>query len=217
MHAIRNLLTKLMLLTSASRRIDGMWIGSFDNDVEPRLRRVEDALNLVKTYDPVRYAHLIRDLERIWVAVIPGGLAHFEPSIWACVLDERHLLNDANPPERIAASIVHEATHARLWRSGIGYDGEELRARVEAVCFRRERAFAAKLPNGERNRELADQKLAAYADPSYWTNEAFRTREAEGVRKALQYLGTPNWLVRVMMVVRRAFSRLVRRGRASQL
>jgi hypothetical protein len=212
-----NLITRLMLRTSASRRIDGLWIGSFDNDAEPRLRPVEEALNLIKIYDPVRYAHLIRDLERIWVTVISGGLAHFDPSICACVLDERHLLNNANPPERIAASIVHEATHARLWRSGIGYEGEELRARVEAVCFRRERAFAAKLPNrnGQRNREQADQKLAAYADRGYWTDEAFYTREVQDVHKTLQYLGMPNWLVRVVMAIRTACFTLVRRGRTS--
>lgn len=213
-----NLFMRLMLRTSANKRVDGLWIGSFDNDAEaePRLRRVQDALNLIKTHDPVRYAHLIRDLERIWVTVISGGLAHFDPSIRACVLDERHLLNDANPPERIAASIVHEATHARLWRCGIGYEGEELRARVEAVCFRRERAFAAKLPNGQRNRELADDKLTAYADRGYWTDEAFRTRDAQNVRNALQYLGVPNWLLRVVMAVRPVCFGLARCGRTSR-
>lgn len=194
-----------------------MWIGSFDSDAEPRLRRVEEALNLIKTHDPVRYARLIRDLERIWVTLSPGNFAHFDASIWACVLDQRYLLDDANPPERIASTLVHESTHARLWRRGIGYEGEELRARVEAVCFRRERAFAAKLPHGERNRVQADQKLATYADRSYWTNEAFRKREAEGVRRALQYVGMPDWLVRVMMAVRPVCFRSVRRGRASHL
>jgi len=53
-----------MLRTSASRHIDGLWIGSFDIavEVEQHLRRVEEALNLIKTYDPLRYARLIRDL-----------------------------------------------------------------------------------------------------------------------------------------------------------
>lgn len=135
------------------------------------------------------------------MTIIPGGLAHFEASIWACVIDPRHLLDEANPPALIASWIVHEATHARLWRCGIGYQEEELRARVEAVCFRREQAFAAKLPNGEQVREQADQRLTAYADQGYWTDEAFRARYLEGAGKAFQYLGAPNWLIRVLMAV----------------
>ena len=74
-------------------------------------------------------------------------------------------------PELIASVIVHEATHARLMRCGIGYE-EELRARVEKVCLRRELAFAAKLPNGEQIRAQTDPELG-YLPPSYWTNEAF--------------------------------------------
>jgi len=44
--------TKFMLRRSASRRIDGLWVGSFEDKPAPGLRRVEEALNLVKTYDP---------------------------------------------------------------------------------------------------------------------------------------------------------------------
>lgn len=84
-----SLTTRLLLRTSTSTRVDGLWIGSFEGDAEPRLRRVKEALDLIKTYDPVRYAHLIRDLERVWVTVIVGGIAHFDPSIWTCVLDPR--------------------------------------------------------------------------------------------------------------------------------
>jgi hypothetical protein len=43
-------------------------------------------------------------------------------------------------------------------RCGIGYD-VSLRARVEAVCFRRELAYARKLP-GEHGREKAQDALA---------------------------------------------------------
>lgn len=208
MHATRqerggpNLITRLMLRTSASRCIDGLWIGNFINDAEPSLLRVEEALNLIKVYDPVRYARLVRDLERIWVTVIAGGPAQFDQSIWACVLDQRLLLNEATAPERIASCIVHEATHARLCRYGIGYEGEELRARVEAVCFRRERAFAAKLPDGEQIRDQANRYLEFYDDRKQWTNEALGTRYEEGAVKALQYLGFPGWWAKMLRPIR---------------
>jgi len=192
---LKKLLEKLMLSCSASRRIDGLWVGCFDRDSAASLNRVEEALGLIKTYDRRRYDRLIRDLQCVWVLVIPGGIAKFDSSLWACVLDPRHVLNEANSVARIAASIVHEATHARLWRRGIRYQ-ENLRSRVEAVCFRRERAFAARIPNGEQNRELADQKLAAYAGQEQWTDEALCHRHNAGSIAALQYLQTPNWLIR---------------------
>lgn len=192
---VQKLVTNLMLWTSTSRRIDGLWVGCFDNDSTASLDRVAQALDIIKTYDRRRYDCLIRDLDRVWVLIIPGGIAHFDYSIWACVLDPRHVLDEANSPSRIAATIVHEATHARLWRRGIRYQ-EDSRSRVEAICFRSERAFAARIPNGEQIREQADQRLRAYASQDYWTDEAFRRRYNDGSIEALRYLKMPNWLIR---------------------
>jgi hypothetical protein len=207
-----SLLTRLFLRWSVSGCVDGLWIGCYDHDhSEVSLRRVEEALHLIKTYDRLRYERLLRDLERVWVLPIVGGVAQFDRSMWACVLDPRHVLDETRSPEQIAASIVHEATHARLWRRGIGYQ-EEIRSRVEAVCFRRERAFAARLPDGKQIRELADRELAAYANQGYWTNEAFRARYEEGVVRVTQYLGMPGWLPRIFRPVRLLRSRLTRAG-----
>ena len=60
------------------------------------------------------------------------------------MLDERFVTNPETTIERIASVIVHEATHARMERCGIGY-AEDQRARIETVCFRRELAFAVRL------------------------------------------------------------------------
>lgn len=104
--------------------------------------------------------------------------------------------------EDIASAIVHEATHARLWRYGFRYP-EEMRSRIEAVCFRRERAFATKLPNGEKIQDLAARSLAAYAGQEHWTDEVRRQRQEEGVIRALEYLGVPKWLMRALRATRR--------------
>jgi hypothetical protein len=85
------------------------------------------------------------------------------------MIDERFLVASASHPELIAAVIVHEAAHARLMRYGIGYEAP-LRHRVEAICARREAAFAAKLPNGEKVREQAENRLAWPTDA--WTDAA---------------------------------------------
>jgi hypothetical protein len=141
----------------------------------------------------------------------PGGRAQFDCSIWACKLDPRYILDKTKSPEQIAASIVHEATHARLWRRGIEYQ-ENLRSRVEAVCVRRERAFATKIPNGEHIRQQADSKLATCADQDYWTNEAFRARHEKGVSKIIAHAGSPDWWVRFLLAIRSLRLRLARVG-----
>jgi hypothetical protein len=102
-------------------------------------------------------------------------------------------------PEVIAATIVHKATHARLCRCGIGYD-EIVRGRVEAVCFRREFAFARKLPNGDHVRERAQVALAI--PPVTWTDAAGRDRDLEGSVQVLRHLRVPNWLVRALLAIR---------------
>jgi hypothetical protein len=124
--------------------------------------------------------------------VLANSAASFNDSINACQLDPRFI--QASRPELIASAIVHEATHARLTRCGIGYD-EALRARVERVCVRRERAFGAKLPNGIEERAQMEADLAHFP-ADYWTSEAFADRFDKGSVEALRYLGMPNWFIR---------------------
>ena len=89
---------KLGLWLSTSRTIDGLWVGSFardwenergENEREITLRRVEDALHLIKLYDPLSYSRVTRDLKRIWVNLVPHADACYERSLQACVFDER--------------------------------------------------------------------------------------------------------------------------------
>jgi hypothetical protein len=190
----------MMLWLSSSRRVDGMWVGTyFQTNAEQVMRRVEEALRLIKTYDQRRYNRLISDLDRVWVRLVPGALGQYKHSLRACELDERFVLAETSPPEVIAATIVHEATHARLWRCGIGY-AENIRSRVEAVCFRRELAFARKLPNGEIAYERAKDALAI--PPASWTDTADRDRDLEGSVQVLRHLGAPNWVVRALLAAR---------------
>jgi hypothetical protein len=192
------ILDRIMLWLSAGSHIDGLWVGTYcKTNAEPALRRVKDALGLIQAYDRQRYSRIIRDLERVWVRLLTTGAAQFNPSIRACVLDERFVLADTTDPELIAAVIVHEAAHARLWRCGIRYD-EDLRQRVEAVCFRRELAFARRLPNGQRAREWAENALAT--TPTYWTNVAAHERDLEGSIQVLRHL-QPNWVARVVLAM----------------
>jgi hypothetical protein len=138
------------------------------------------------------YARILRDLDRIWVCLLQHGLGQYKPSLKACLLDERYVADSAAAVDQIASTIVHEATHARLWRYGIGYK-EEQRARIEAICFRRELAFAARLPNSAQ----LQQKVARYLDwysanPDYFYDAQLQERRTGNEIEALRHLGTPN-------------------------
>ncbi len=95
----------------------------------------------------------------------------------------------------LAGTIVHEATHA--WLSSLGFqDHPARRHRIEAVCIRAEVAFARRLPDGA---ELAE-RYATYvvetlsAGPEPFSRRAKRERDL----LALQDLGAPNWLLRIL-------------------
>ena len=194
-----------MLWISVSKKIDRLWVGCFDKDSSTAVfDRVGEGLRLIEQYDPVRFRHLVRDLDRIWVNVLPGPLGQYQRELKLCVLDQRYVLAEDTTPDLIAAVIVHEATHARLERCGIGYD-EPLRGRVEAVCFRRELAFANKLPNGSGAQQRAKRYLEYYT-PEKFALPAQLERHERGSAEALRYLGTPEAIIRAILT----FSRLVK-------
>jgi hypothetical protein len=189
--------------SSPTKRIDGLWIGiggAVQGD-QRLLDRVEEALALIKRYDRLRYDRLSRDLKRVWVHVLHGIRGSYNEAFAACELDARFVLPETTSPELIAATIVHEATHSRLLRCGIGYE-EAVRARVEAVCLRRELAFAAKLPNGAEVKEVAEHALKESDAPGFWSDTQSIQRRDDRIIETLRQLGVPDWLVRGLVAVR---------------
>jgi hypothetical protein len=178
---------KLALYSSKSRSIDGLWVGAMTkSESDPSLRRAEEALDVIKRHDPLNYMRVIRNLDRVWVTVEPASRACFRRSLNACVLDERYVLATTTTPEMLAKTIIHEATHARLDHCGINYDDEKQRIRIEAVCMRREVAFAAKLPQGTPLQEEVERTMEwCTANPEYFSNASFHQRDNEGRIEAL--------------------------------
>ncbi len=188
---------------SASRNIDGLWVGTTEGKPLSAVPRVEDALQLIKRHDSIHYSRTIHNLERIWVHLIPSAIACYDPTLMACVLDERFVLLETTTLERIASTIVHEATHARLERWGISYDNEKNRSRIEAICLRRELNFVAKLPHSELLQEEISNTLAWCAgDHDYFSDASFRQRYERGQAETLRYLGTPDWIIRAVFRAR---------------
>ena len=194
------LLDRIGLHLSTGESIDGIWVGTDHDKPELVLNRLREALRSIKTCDPARYQRVTRDLKRIWATSIAYE-AHFDARI-GCVLSKRYVLAEGTELEILAASIVHEATHARLWHCGIRYE-EEIRARVEAICVRRgELAFSAKLPNGDRVRDWARHSLATYCVPESLTGAALDKRSDVGAIEELRLLGAPEWVIRAIFFVR---------------
>jgi hypothetical protein len=202
------LIDKLQLWRSTGKRIDGLWVGTIEAEPALLLQRVEWALDLIKSHDRVRYDRLIQDIERVWVRLVPHGLGSFNEPINTCELDTRFVRAETSTPEQIAAVIVHEATHARLLRSGIDYS-QDLRARVEAICLRREIAFATRLRNGAQIRESAERVLELYSADDNWSDAALDEQYSKGSIEALRHLGVPNWVVRSIVAVRALRLRIV--------
>jgi hypothetical protein len=204
---------KLMLSQSKSFHVDGLWIGSFRTPSD--LSRVEDALLLIKQISPLQYARVIRNLARIWAFVLPNAKAEYRQSLNACMLDERYVSESII--ERLASSIIHEATHAMLERLGISYE-QKLRSGIETVCFRRELAFAAKLPNGTELRKELLRKVEWYGSNEEWFSDVnFRERQNQGNVEALRHLKTPDWLIRTILNVNASLSKLGRLFRLADL
>jgi hypothetical protein len=171
-------------------------VGTIETKPCPALRRVEEALQLIKHSDNLHYSRVIHSLDRIWVNLLPYALAHYASALNACVIDERFVLLETTTLERLASTIVHEATHARLDRWGIRYI-EKARSRIEAICLRRELNFLTKLPNSEPLQEEIAHTLEWYAtNQDYLSNVNFRARDDRGQVEVLRHLGAPRWFVR---------------------
>jgi hypothetical protein len=201
---------RLAIWFSTSRNIDGLWVGTTESKPLPALRRVEDALRLIKHRDSLHYSRVIRNLGRIWVHLFPNALACYDGSLKACVLDERFVLLETTTLEEIASKIVHETTHARLERWGIHY-GEDRRTRIEAVCLRRELNFIAKLPHNEPLRAVIAHTLEwCVSNPDYFSNLSFQQRDDQGNAETLRYLGSPDWIIGAVFKSRAIISRVDR-------
>ena len=207
--SVRSLFERISLAISTSRRVDGIWIGSYWGSPK-HLARVEQALLLVKQHSPVHYSCVINNLERIWIFGLTHIGAEYNHSLKACVFDYRFLADPKTSTKLIASVIVHEATHARLERCGITYD-EDRRVRIEAICLRREWALAARVPDSAELQQLISERLDWYqAHPDFFSDAQFRERHRNGAIEALRDAGAPDWLIRTIPATRSMIGRVRR-------
>ncbi len=172
------------------------------DDTRRTFERLGAALELIAVFAPARLAQLHRDIDLIWITLLPGVLGSYRQSLGWCAIDAEWMLEGGTSDAEIASTIIHEATHARLYRLGFRYEAAR-HVREERICFKTERNFGFRLPLdiGKQIIEQAERNLVR--DPAVFTDEARETREMKFLRDA----GMPEWLVRWLARRGHAFRR----------
>jgi len=148
-------------------------------ETEQVVRRLAGALRLIEEYRPRAVHRLRRDLAGFQIRRFPCRGAYFRDTK-ICLVELTFVGFGRHSVAEIAATIVHEGTHARLSRLGLAARPGQL-SREERICRRAELEFGLALPDGavvvERARQslaLADSDVAPAVD---WA-EAWRRLEA---------------------------------------
>ena len=141
-----------------------------DIDTSDVIARLERSLSLIEQYVPHHFRHLRRDFAYIVVERFACRGAYFHEQR-ACLVELTFTVNPEFSDAEVAATILHEAMHARLHVLGFPLEMED-RARQERFCRRAEIEFGLLAPNGERvverarwTSELSDEEVAPEIDP----------------------------------------------------
>jgi len=142
-----------------------------DIDTADVLARLNRTLALIELYVPHHFRHLKRDFAYIVVERFACRGAYFHEQR-ACLVELTFTVNPDFSDAEVAATILHEAMHARLHQLGFPLEMED-RARQERFCRRAEIEFGLLMPNGERVVERAqwtadqsDEDVAPVIDPN---------------------------------------------------
>ena len=153
-----------------------------DIDTEQVIARLTAAIDLIAAHAPRRYRRLRTDVAGFVVERFPCRGAFF-PETGECLVELTFTVNPRHGLPEIAASIVHEATHARVARR-CGALGPDHRAREERLCRRAELEFGQAVPDGaivvqraEASLALADREVAPAID---WAEAARRVAQVDG-------------------------------------
>ena len=153
---------------------------------EAAAARVTLALDLVAACDPRRFARIRRDMPVIRVVRTGGGF--YELVNRACVVDWTAIM--WHPVTHLAETIVHEATHARLHRMGVGHP-RAWTARIERRCLREEVAFARRVPDGGAWAASLEARMESQLATEWWQPHRAIERSIHHARAERM----PGWLV----------------------
>ena len=133
-----------------------------DIDSDDALARLGRALALIEGFVPHHFRHLRQDFAYILVERFACRGAYFHEQR-ACLVELTFSVNPNFSDAEVAATILHEAMHARLHQLGFPLEMDD-RARQERFCRRAEIEFGQLVPGGERVVKRAVTTLAGSDD-----------------------------------------------------
>jgi hypothetical protein len=170
------LLNSLLGAPSPISRHEVLGIPVLLNNTRPDIRkedvlaRLERSLGLIRDHVPHYFRHLKRDFAYIVVQRFACRGAYFHAQR-ACLVELTFTVNPEFTDAEVAATILHEAMHARLDTLGFPLEMQD-RARQERFCRRAEIEFGRLVANGDRvvaraqwTSELSDEEVAPIIDP----------------------------------------------------
>lgn len=128
-----------------------------DIRTEEVLARLQRSLGLLQQHVPWHFRRLRRDFSRLLVVRYPCRGA-YDPNDGTCIVELTFCVNPRHNDAEVAATILHEAMHARLHAAGLPLDFED-RARQERFCRRAELEFGRLVPGGDVVLERAEATL----------------------------------------------------------
>jgi len=166
-----------------------------DIDSDHVFARLDAALGLIEQYQPWHFRRMARDFSRIQVRRFPCRGAYF-PDTRICLVELTFVVNPEFTPTQVAATILHEAMHARLDNAGVRYETTSA-AKHERFCRRAEVEFGMVAPDGEPVVERALASLASADDEVApvidWELAGRRVAEVD-----LAALQAPEWMKRAI-------------------
>ena len=157
--------------------------------------RLNEALELLRSHVPARYSRVLRSLNGFLVVGTDSINADYDPANSVCRLGEKFIAAPTTTAAALACTVVHEATHAWLFRLGIGYH-PAIRHRVELVCIKASLFAAQRLPGAEVEVEYCRGQMSI--EPEFFSDEKFLERSTDHLRE----LGCPEWIIRTLLWIR---------------
>ena len=166
-----------------------------DVDTDGVVRRIGEAIAHIDRYTPHYGRHLRRDFGGLVSQRYACRGAYF-PDKRLCLVELTFAVNPDFSISQIAATVLHEAMHARLHALGFPREMED-RARQERFCRRAEIEFGRLAPDGAPvvSRAVAalageDEDVAPVIDPAL---AARRVTESD-----ISALSAPPWVKRAL-------------------
>jgi hypothetical protein len=130
---------------------DGICIAdvSLRKDLKPVFASyINQALDLVAAKDPRRYRRIRKNIQFIVHKELVRAFAICRPCEQACFIDLGHTVDRERTKKvsvfLVATSLVHEATHAEIFRRGVAWNRKNA-PRMERICVAEETRFAGRV------------------------------------------------------------------------